>query len=198
MIQNKFAKMVVKTWESDTINYATTGSIDSTISALDKEDSNYYEKGIKELAKFLDTKSHKNKYKILHLNLSTEEQRHLIADYNKGKYKILLLHPNITEGVTLKATRQLHILEPVFNNQILKQISLDKFDYVFLDGGHKYETVKDDLELLTKVINNTGIILCDDYDLTYAPGVKKAIDEYVYIKKLNLKILHSRFAEITR
>ena len=84
------------------------------------------------------------------------------------------------------------------SNQVLKQISLDKFDYVFLDGGHKYETVKRDLEFLTKVINNNGTILCDDYNLTYAPGVKKAIDEYVHDKKLNLKILHSRFAEITR
>ena len=26
------------------------------------------------------------------------------------------------EGVTLKGTAQLHVLEPVFNNQILKQI----------------------------------------------------------------------------
>jgi len=84
------------------------------------------------------------------------------------------------------------------SNQVLKQISLDKFDYVFLDGGHRYETVKRDLEFLTKVINNNGTILCDDYNLTYALGVKKAIDEYVYDKKLNLKILHSRFAEITR
>ena len=84
------------------------------------------------------------------------------------------------------------------SNQVLKQISLDKFDYVFLDGGHKYETVKGDLEFLTKVINNNGTILCDDYNLTYALGVKKAIDEYVHDKKLNLKILHSRFAEITR
>ena len=84
------------------------------------------------------------------------------------------------------------------SNQVLKQISLDRFDYVFLDGGHKYETVKGDLEFLTKVINNNGTILCDDYNLTYALGVKKAIDEYVYDKKLNLKILHSRFAEITR
>ena len=84
------------------------------------------------------------------------------------------------------------------SNQVLKKISLDKFDYVFLDGGHKYETVKGDLEFLIKVINNNGTILCDDYDLTYAPGVKKAIDEYVLDKKLNLKILHSRFAEITR
>ena len=96
-----------------------------------------------------------------------------------------------------KYKRNINIIKG-HSNQILKKISLDKFDYVFLDGGHKYETVKDDLELLTKVINNTGIILCDDYDLTYAPGVKKAIDEYVYNKKLNLKILHSRFAEITR
>jgi len=84
------------------------------------------------------------------------------------------------------------------SNQVLKEISLDKFDYVFLDGGHKYETVKGDLELLTKVINNDGTILCDDYNLSYAPGVKKAIDEYVYNKKLNLKILYSRFAEITK
>ena len=38
------------------------------------------------------------------------------------------------------------------SNQVLKQISLDKFDYVFLDGGHRYETVKRDLEFLTKVI----------------------------------------------
>ena len=72
------------------------------------------------------------------------------------------------------------------------------FDYVFLDGGHKYETVKNDLENLTQVINSNGIILCDDYDLSYAPGVKKAIDKYVFEKKFNLKILHSKFAEIRK
>ena len=44
MIQNKFSKMVVKAWESDTLNYATTGSIDSMITTLDKTDSKYYEK----------------------------------------------------------------------------------------------------------------------------------------------------------
>ena len=84
------------------------------------------------------------------------------------------------------------------SNKVLKEINLDKIDYVFLDGGHKYETVKNDLENLTQVINNNGIILCDDYDLSYAPGVKKAIDEYVLNKNFNLKILNSRFAEITQ
>jgi len=85
-----------------------------------------------------------------------------------------------------------------FSHDVLKNIDIDSFDYVFLDGGHKYETVKKDLELLTIVIKNNGIIFCDDYDLTYAPGVKKAIDEYVNKNKLSLKILHSRFAEIKK
>ena len=84
------------------------------------------------------------------------------------------------------------------SNQVLQEINIDNFDYVFLDGGHKYETVLFDLKILTKVIENNGVILCDDYDLTYAPGVKKAIDEYTALNKFNLKILNSRFAEITK
>ena len=84
------------------------------------------------------------------------------------------------------------------SNRILKKIQRE-FDYVFLDGGHSYETVKIDLEHLTQVVEKGGIILCDDYDLSYAFGVKRAIDEYILEKKFNLQILNnSRFAEITK
>ena len=61
------------------------------------------------------------------------------------------------------------------SNEILPKINVNNFDYVFVDGGHKYETVLFDLKSLTKVIENKGVILCDDYNLTYAPGIKKAI-----------------------
>ena len=84
------------------------------------------------------------------------------------------------------------------SNKVLKEINVNKFDYVFLDGGHKYETVKKDLENLTQIVNNNGTILCDDYDLSYATGVKKAIEDFVSEKNFNLKILNSRFAEITK
>ena len=84
------------------------------------------------------------------------------------------------------------------SNEVLKKINLNEIDYVFVDGGHKYETVKNDLENLTQIINNGGIILCDDYNLSYAPGVKEAIDEYILQNKYSLKILNSRFAEITK
>ena len=83
------------------------------------------------------------------------------------------------------------------SNDILKDIDVSKFDYVFLDGGHKYETVKTDLNYLINTIKNKGTILCDDYNLSYAPGIKKAIDEYINNNNFNLKILNDRFAEIT-
>ena len=43
MIKNKFAIMTTKSWESDSINYMTTGAIDEAIEKLDKNSSNYYE-----------------------------------------------------------------------------------------------------------------------------------------------------------
>ena len=46
------------------------------------------------------------------------------------------------------------------------------------------------------LVTNDGVILCDDYDLTYAPGVKKAINDFVRENNFNLEIFNSRFAEI--
>jgi len=84
------------------------------------------------------------------------------------------------------------------SNEVLNNIDISNIDYVFLDGGHKYETVKIDLKLLKNVVINNGIILCDDYNLTYAPGVKKSIIEFVNENNFVLKILNNRFAEISK
>ena len=85
------------------------------------------------------------------------------------------------------------------SNSILKKIDMSKIDYVFLDGGHHYDTVINDLNSCIEVLENNGTILCDDYDLTYAPGVKKAIDEFVDKNKLECEILFNyRFAKIER
>ena len=85
------------------------------------------------------------------------------------------------------------------SNKILRKIDMSKIDYVFLDGGHEYNTVKNDLDCCRKVIMNNGTVLCDDYDLTYAPGVKKAIDEFIEETKFNCKIIsNGRFAKIEK
>ena len=85
------------------------------------------------------------------------------------------------------------------SNNLLKKINMTKIDYVFLDGGHDYKTVKNDLVCCKEVIDNEGTILCDDYNLSYAPGVKKAIDEFVKNYNYKCEILRdSRFAKIEK
>ena len=85
------------------------------------------------------------------------------------------------------------------SNIVLKKIDMSKIDYVFLDGGHDYETVKNDLNCCSEVINHGGTILCDDYNLSYAPGVKKAIDELVEKNDFNCDFLwNTRFARLTK
>ena len=85
------------------------------------------------------------------------------------------------------------------SNIILKKIDMSKIDYVFLDGGHDYQTVKNDLNCCREVIINGGTVLCDDYDLSYAPGVKKAIDEFSLEHGLRCSIIcNNRFAKIEK
>ena len=153
---------------------------------------------------------HGNNFKFIGIDLFLSEQEILakeiapkvkFSNYLKNIYwnYIARTNPYSMESVLKllkKFKNNINIIKGD-SNQVLKEINLKEIDYVLLDGGHKYETVKNDLENLTEVVNNKGIILCDDYDLTYAPGVKKAIDEYILAKNFNLKILCSRFAEIT-
>ena len=83
------------------------------------------------------------------------------------------------------------------SNKVLKEINMSKIDYVFLDGGHDYNTVSNDLNCCKEVASNGGTILCDDYDLGYAPGVKKAIDEFTKKNKFKSEIMwNNRFAKI--
>ena len=84
------------------------------------------------------------------------------------------------------------------SNKLLKKIDMTKIDYVFLDGGHAYETVKNDLYYSKAVLNNNGTILCDDYNLSQAPGVKKAIDEFISSNNFKSEIIFERFAKIEK
>ena len=83
-------------------------------------------------------------------------------------------------------------------NEILKDIDLSSIDFVFLDGGHSYETVLNDLEEIYKSLRNRNkVILCDDYgEASFIKEVKNAIDDFVQENSLNLNLVENRFAEI--
>tara|TARA_B110000444_G_scaffold194803_1_gene185142 strand:+ start:78 stop:707 length:630 start_codon:yes stop_codon:yes gene_type:complete len=156
-------------------------------------------------------KIHKNDFKYIGLDLfeKNEENKSEIipsTSFSNPLKKIYFKYIKRQDPYSLEAVEDL--LKKFKNNvnlikgnsnKVLKKIDMSKINYVFLDGGHEYETVKNDLNNCMGVINNNGTILCDDYNLSYAPGVKKAIDEFVKLNNLKCEILRNfRFAKIEK
>lgn len=82
----------------------------------------FAQKGIELLESYLDQIGFKGRYKTLTPHQTVAEQRQVIEEYNEDKIKIVLLHPEIIEGISLLGTRQLHILEPIGNNSHYEQV----------------------------------------------------------------------------
>ena len=154
---------------------------------------------------------HQNDFKYIGLDLfgeNEENKSEIIPNtkFNNPLKKIYFQYIKRQDPYSLESVRDLlkkfknnvHLIKGN-SNKILKKIDMSKIDFVFLDGGHDYETVKNDLNNCTDVLINNGTILCDDYDLTYAPGVKKAIDEFVANNNFNCEIVCDyRFAKIQK
>lgn len=85
--------------------------------------------------------------------------------------------------------------------EVLKDIpQLNSVDFVFLDGGHSYDTVYSDLCALTEHVRKDTTILCDDY--AGIASVTEAVNDFV--RDYGFKVLiHDnpsvwKFAEIIR
>jgi len=154
---------------------------------------------------------HKDDFKYIGLDLfekSKENDSEVIPNtkFNNPLKKIYFQYLKRQDPYSLDAVNDLlkkfksnvHLIKGN-SNKILKQLDMAKVDFVFLDGGHHYDTVKNDLKNCTDVIENNGVVLCDDYNLGSALGVKKAIDEYVLSNKYNCEIVcDGRFARIQK
>jgi hypothetical protein len=66
----------------------------------------------------------------------------------------------------------------------------EKLDWIYIDGDHSYTGVKNDLNNAIEVVKSGGVIIGDDYkwkSLTADKGgVKKAVNEFVSQRSLNL------------
>jgi len=98
-------------------------SMIKTISNLSKPAliySNYLDFGINPIKELLI----KHNFKILIFTGETSMQRkkEIIQEYNSGKADILLISSSGGEGLDLKNTRQIHIMEPHWNNSKINQI----------------------------------------------------------------------------
>ena len=154
---------------------------------------------------------HKDDFKYVGLDLfeQIEENKNEVipnTNFNNPLKKIYFQYIKKQDPYSLEAVNDLlkkfeknvHLIKGN-SNQILKKIDMSQIEYVFLDGGHEYETVKNDLANCLDVLKKSGTVLCDDYNLGTALGVKKAIDEFVELNNFSCEIIcDGRFAKIER
>ena len=77
----------------------------------------------------------------------------------------------------------------------LEKVPLSEIDFVFLDGGHSYETVLSDLQKLYNNMKNNSRIVCDDFaGITKIESVEKAIKDFANNNKIKLEEKLKRFA----
>ena len=77
----------------------------------------------------------------------------------------------------------------------LEKVPLSEIDFVFLDGGHSYDTVLSDLQKLYNNMKNNSRIVCDDFaGITKIESVEKAIKDFANNNKIKLEEKFKRFA----
>ena len=83
-------------------------------------------------------------------------------------------------------------------NTVLQEVNLKNVDFAFIDGGHSYKTVMNDLNILYENLKGKNkVLLCDDYGkASYISEVERAINDFSKKQNLNVNIIEDRFAEI--
>ena len=159
-------------------------------------------------------KNHKNSFSYIGVDLfgnnkasSDDEIEPLFLKNQKFSNPFKTLFYNYIKKENLNSIESVHKLLEKFGDkikliqgdtrEILENLSLESIEFAFLDGGHSYETVMNDLNILEKKLRKNAIILCDDYDgKTKIDSVTNAINDFVNKKGLIIEKKFQRFALI--
>ena len=64
-----------------------------------------------------------------------------------------------------------------YTSLVLKQMGISRVNFAFLDSGHDYRTLKEEIGYVTDHQKVSDVIVCDDYAPEKYPGVVRAVDE---------------------
>jgi len=153
---------------------------------------------------------HQNQFNFFGIDIFEDsddilDNKEMTSKHNKISNPIKHLLYNIIFKENLNSLKSVKKLLKKFDNNVtifkglsdimLLKINMTEIDFVFLDGGHSYETVKNDLFIILKNMKKNKIIICDDYNQKNY-GVKKAVDELIK-NVTEVKELNKRLVKIT-
>jgi len=152
--------------------------------------SNYLDSGLIPLSKRLD--SEKINYGLFTGNISKKEKNELVKKYNSGKLKALLISSSGGEGLDLKNTGAVHIMEPHWNDPKLEQV---------IGRAIRYKSHEKAKDKLVEVYKYTSKFPKAEPTLFNELGLTKQIDrisadQYLYNMSDDKKKLNEKFLKI--
>jgi superfamily II DNA or RNA helicase len=82
--------------------------------------SNYLKNGVYALTPLME--KDEISYKTITGDTDDEKINRIVDNYNRGRYQVLLITSAGSESLDLKKTRQIHIMEPHWNESRIKQV----------------------------------------------------------------------------
>lgn len=90
----------------------------------------------------------------------------------------------------LRAGLSVPVIKKAWFNELTNADLPERIGFAFLDGDF-YESIRDSLRLVEDKMENDGIIIVHDYTNPALPGVKKAVDEWLFNKQLKTRTFKS-------
>ena len=113
---------------------------------------------------------------------STEDKSVLGENFVAGA---LLVSKREVKERFLRAGLKVPVIKKAWFFELSSKDLPDKISFAFLDGDF-YESIKDSLRLVENKMSEGSILIVHDYENSALPGVKKAVDEWVGTRKLQV------------
>jgi len=81
-----------------------------------------------------------------------------------------------------------------YSDITLRRLGLSRIHFAFLDGGHDYNTVRNELSYVNLHQSKYDVIVCDDFTDGQFPGIIKAVNESISTNEYDSKVFKSSAA----
>lgn len=85
----------------------------------------------------------------------------------------------------LRAGLKVPVIKKAWFSELKSEDLPDKIAFAFLDGDF-YESISDGLKLVENRMSEGGVLIVHDYNNPALPGVKRAVDEWIGTRKLQV------------
>lgn len=118
---------------------------------------------------------------------------YLIDPYDSNFFGSSVLSDVMYYNLVSRFKRSSSNIEIIRKSSLLSSYLINDYslDFVFIDGDHTYEAVKEDISLWFSKLKDGGFFIGDDYHIS-CPGVIQAVDEFCLKNNYKFQLIMDR------